>query len=53
MLFKKTKRKKKVSLPDDYVMKLAEAGEIRVDEMGRVRGFDLYIKRMMKRGGFL
>ena len=50
MEFKRTKRKKKVSLPDEYVSMLADSGEIRVDNMGRVRGFDLYIKRMMKRG---
>ena len=50
-----TKKRKtsRVTIPEDIINPLREAGEIKVDAMGRVKGFDMYLRRQMKRGKLL
>lgn len=44
-------RGKRVTIPKEIIDKLQRQGEIDIDRLGRVRGFQGYIKRLNKRGG--
>lgn len=43
--------KRKVNVPSDVLDNLFDQGEIKFDSIGRVRGFEFWVRRAAKRGG--
>ena len=47
------KGKKRVSIPNSIVDALKDANEVKIDVLGRVRGFDIWLERELRRQGRL
>jgi hypothetical protein len=46
-------KRRRLDVSDPYLDVLENRGEISIDKLGRVRGFDGYIKRDFKNKGWL